>query len=278
MSTAVIPQTAQIVEPDDGFTLRLARKPEAIIAEATLCANALMAAVRKNEWAQKFGNKEHLFFEAWAFLATMYRVTPRVKETRLVQIGDVTGYEAFAEAFHVPSGVVISTADSMCLDDEENWDTRPEYDWQGSGSTRKRVKVGDKPVPLFQLRSMAQTRAMAKALRGPFSWIVAMAGYAPRAAEHMTGNEAPDQSGKPTVQQPQQKPVDANGAAPDGRLISEPQRKRLWAIARGAGWTNDQVISFLKQHGIENSDSIPLEKYDFICNSIEAAPAVGGQR
>jgi hypothetical protein len=178
MSSSLVPVSGQIIEhqDEDNFSLRLARKPEAVVAEATLCANALMAAVRKNAWVQKFGNKEHLFFEAWSFLSSMYRVVPRVRETRLIQIGDVIGYEAFAEAFHVPSQSVISTADAMCLNDEDNWSLRAEYEWQGPKDNRQRVKIGEKPVPLFQLRSMAQTRAMAKALRGPFSWVVAMAG------------------------------------------------------------------------------------------------------
>ena len=136
----------------------------------------LIAAVKRNNWVQKFGGRDHLFFEAWSFLASMYRVTPRTRETRLVQIGDVTGYEAFAEAFHVPSGIVIGAADSMCLDDEDNWDVRPTYEWDAQ--TRQKVRTGERPVPLFQLRSMSQTRAQAKALKGPFSWIVAMA-YAP---------------------------------------------------------------------------------------------------
>lgn len=270
MSTAVIPQTVQIVEPDDGFTLRLARKPDAIVAEATLCANSLMAAVRKNEWAQKFGNKEHLFFEAWAFLATMYRVTPRVKETRLVQIGDVTGYEAFAEAFHVPSGVVISTADSMCLDDEDNWDMRPEYDWQGSGRDRKKVKVGEKPVPLFQLRSMAQTRAMAKALRGPFSWIVAMAGYAPRAAEDMTGKESEQPTGP---QAPQQKPPESTGNG----TITPKQASRIWAIGFSAGVDKRVIGEILRGQGFERAEDVTTDKYEALCALLEKA-GNGGQQ
>jgi hypothetical protein len=96
-------------------------------------------------------------FEAWAFLATMYRVTPRVVpgSTRLIEIGGVVGFEAEAEAFHVPSQLVISTGNAMCLNDEENWGLRPKY--EGKGDDRKRI--GDVQVPLFQLRSMAQTRA-----------------------------------------------------------------------------------------------------------------------
>ena len=39
--------------------------------------------------------------------------------------------------------------------------------------------------PLFQLKSMAQTRACAKALRNVLAWVVVLAGYTPAPAEEM---------------------------------------------------------------------------------------------
>lgn len=277
MATNTVMQVpeAQIVQPDDGFTLRLARKPEQIIAEARMCAEALVAAVKRNGWVQVFGSgkqgREHLYFEAWSFLANMYRVTPRIKETRLVQIGDVTGYEAYAEAFHVPSGIVISTADSMCLDDEENWDMRPEYEWRGPSNAREKIKVGERPVPLFQLRSMAQTRAMSRALKGPFSWIVAMAGYAPTPAEDMGKRGEPSQS-KQQSSAPQQKAAEQqNGQAGGSPVISDAQRKRMWAIGKGLNLETDKIGAILRAHGFERSEQVTRDKYDEIVAEIEAA-------
>jgi len=57
----------------------------------------------------------------------------------------------------------------MCLNDEPTW-------------ARK---------PLFQLRSMSQTRASAKALRNCLAWVAVLAGYEPSVAEEMTGDEQP---------------------------------------------------------------------------------------
>jgi hypothetical protein len=153
--SSMIQQPQGLVQVDDTFSLRLDRKPQAVIDEASMAAKALMKAVKDNNWAQKFGNRDHLFFEAWGFLANMYRVVPRVRETRYVQFGDVQGYEAVAEAVHIPTQTIIGTAESMCLDDEDNWDLRAEYAKERD-SDGKKVKIGDKPVPLFQLRSMAQ--------------------------------------------------------------------------------------------------------------------------
>ncbi len=120
---------AEIMIPqgDELLQIRLGRNPETLIKEAALCAGALMRVVKENGWAINFGGKkDHLWFEAWAFLATMYRVTPRVVPgmTKLIEIGGVIGFEAEAEAFHVPSQTIVSTGNAMCLNDEENWGLR----------------------------------------------------------------------------------------------------------------------------------------------------------
>ena len=76
-------------------------------------------------------------------------------------------------------GEVISSAEAMTTIDEPNWKTRPE----------------------FMLRSMAQTRASAKALRNVFAWIVVMAGLKPTPAEEMDGiqTEKPTEKAMPKV-------------------------------------------------------------------------------
>lgn len=269
-SSAVVHQPSELVSTDDGFSLRLERRPKAIIEEAKIAADALMQAVRDKNWVQRYGSKEHLFFEAWSFLASMYRVCPRVRETRIIQVGDVTGFEAFAEAFHIPSGIVISTADAMCLDDEDNWDLRPKYEWRlpPGGSKKERTKVSDEKVPLFQLRSMAQTRAMSKALRAPFSWIVAMAGYAPTAAEDGPGME-PEESAPPRgPQNPQQKPMND-----PGRRISEPQGKRIWALAKAANKSNDEVAKIMQYFGYQRTEDITVQHYEAICAEVQRGDA-----
>ena len=52
---------------------------------------------------------------------------------------------------------------------------------------KEKIKVADQPVPSFQLRSMAQTRACAKAFRNVLAWVVVLAGYKPTPAEEMQG-------------------------------------------------------------------------------------------
>jgi len=153
--------------------IRMSRTPESVIADAERAAKVLISVVNRKPKKVIINGEQYLEFEQWQTVGQFYGCTARVAWTKFLDLGGVHGYESGAEVLD-RTGRVISTAESMCLNDEENWSTR-----QG------------KPVPLFQLRSMAQTRACAKALRNVFAWVVVLAGYRPTPAEEMTGNEQP---------------------------------------------------------------------------------------
>lgn len=60
-----------------------------------------------------------------------------------------------------------------------------------------------------------------------------------------------------------------------GRTISEKQRKRLFAIAHGSGWGNEDLKQFLKDSfGIEHSDQVDVADYEKICSMVAAGPPV----
>jgi len=49
-------------------------------------------------------------------------------------------------------------------------------------------------------------------------------------------------------------------------LISASQRKRMFAIASSAGWTNDQIKTYLHRHvGLEHTSDIRADQYDSLC-------------
>lgn len=155
---------AMVLLPPDA-PLAVARPPEVVLEEARKAAAALKHVIDNKKKKLIFNGKTYLEYEDWQTVGRFYGVTARVREVKHVQYGDVQGFEAFAEAVLVGSGQVISAADSMCLNDETNWSRKP----------------------LFQLRSMAQTRACAKALRNVLAWVVVLAGYQPTPAEEMDG-------------------------------------------------------------------------------------------
>jgi len=146
-------------------TMDIVRNPKLVLAEAKEAAQQLVAVVRQAKLARKFGgDKEHLFFEAWQTLGKFYGCTPRVSSTEYVEFGSAHGFEAHASVID-RCGNEVSSAEAMCLNDEPNW----------------------KNKPLFQLKSMAQTRACSKALRNVFAWVAVLAGYEATPAEEMDG-------------------------------------------------------------------------------------------
>lgn len=179
------------------FGLQMTRDPKAVLAEAKRAATALTDVIKAIPEDKKvmMGGEQYLEVDHWTLISAFYRCTPKIVGTEAIEYGDARGFLAKAVLVD-QNGREVSAAEAMCLDDEERWDVRPKYEWQGG----KRVQTGTVPVPANQLRSMAQTRAIAKVQRNVFSWVVVLAGYAPTPAEELTGHErAPE---KPKVQEP----------------------------------------------------------------------------
>lgn len=255
---AMVPMIQESVE------LRTFRDPKQVLGEAALVGNAVDALVRrKPALVTVIAGRRHPRFELLQIVATMFRVTARARETRHIDYDGVEGWECDAEAFHIPSGQVVSTAQAMCLNDEPNWDMRP-------------TKNGVEKVPTFQRRSMAQTRACSKALRLAIGWVLGMAGYEATAAEEMTGNEtaSPDQAGN-GLQTPQRKaPAPGNG----GWCPSEAQVKRIYALGHTANRNRDEVEMVIAAHGVGSAAEIPSrEVYEVICADVMKPKGAGQQ-
>ena len=156
----------------------VARPPELVLAEAKKAATALKDVVATKHKPVVFNGEQYLEFEDWQTVGRFYGVTAKIITTEFVDFGDAKGFLAKAVAIRT-DGMEVSAAEAMCLNDEGNW----------------------KSKPLFQLRSMAQTRACAKALRNVLAWVVVLAGYRPTPAEemHEAGNN------RPPVAEPQKK-------------------------------------------------------------------------
>jgi hypothetical protein len=211
------------------------RPPAEVLEEARNAARALKDVVQQTNAVIRLGNSEHLKSEAWQTLGHFYGLGGRIKETRFVQYGDVRGFEAFAELVHIKTGNVVSTGEAMCLSDEEKWSARTKYEWQGPKNERKRVAVGAEQVPLFQLRSMAQTRALSKAHANGLKWVVVLAGYNPTPAEEVEG--------QPEMEQ--ERPM------PQRKSITEDQFRALYAKGAEAQMSESAVNEWLAQNSID---------------------------
>lgn len=183
--------------------LSVIRKPAEILREAKEAAQALLEVVRLKPKPVIFNGEQYLEFEDWQTCGRFYGLTAKVTWTRLVEVGGAMGYESGADVINNVTGLVVSSAEAMCLNDEEKWNKRSKYEY--NQKTKTREKIGEVQVPLFQLRSMAQTRACAKALRNVLSWVVVLAGFKPTVAEELTGGEFQSENPKANVKPPTRK-------------------------------------------------------------------------
>ena len=187
------------------FALSTARPPKDVLDEARRAAVALKGVVDAKPADKKVIMNGEVYFELedWLMVAAFFGCTPRIKDDRVVDYAGTIGWEAEAELVNNTTGLVIGGARGMCLRDEPKWSSRPKYDWMDDRDVpqgvkvayhdtrrhRSKIQIGDEPVPFFQLRSMAQTRAIVKTLSTVFRWVVVLAGpgYRPTPAEEMTG-------------------------------------------------------------------------------------------
>ena len=152
-----------------------AMRPADEVAFASDAARVLVDIVKKNKLSKKFGGeKEHIYFEAWATVAKFYgctiKATDAVPTSERDENGRFYGYKGTAIILDA-DGKEMGGATAFCERDEANWRSKSN----------------------FALASMAQTRAGAKAARMKFSWVVVLAGYSPTPVEEMPE----DENGKP---------------------------------------------------------------------------------
>lgn len=145
-------------------TLFRSSDPVEVIAQASRVADALKSVLQRQGLTTNIQGKAHVRVEGWTTLGSMLGVVPVVAWTRKLD----NGWEARCEA-RTLDGRVVGAAEAQCTRDERMWQGRDEY----------------------ALRSMAQTRATSKALRGPLGFIVTLAGYDATPAEEMAFAPAP---------------------------------------------------------------------------------------
>jgi hypothetical protein len=133
--------------------------PVEIIARATEVAKALSEVLKAQGLTSRIKDKDYVRVEGWTLCGTMLGVFPVVEWTRQVE----NGWEARVEA-RTRDGATVGAAEAECLRSESRWKTADDY----------------------AVRSMAQTRAISKALRAPLGFIVSLAGFEATPAEEMT--------------------------------------------------------------------------------------------
>lgn len=250
-TTEVVPVTASVV-PQSQPSVVLQGDPAKQLEFAKKASQALVSVINAKQKKVIINGEQYLEFEDWQTLGRFYGMSVGIEKTEAIQRdGNLFGYEAKAVVYQ--NGQIISGAEAMCCRDEEKWGTRAKYEWQNN----QRVKVGEDNVPEFQLRSMAQTRASAKALRNVLAWVVVMAGYRPTPAEEMDGvqfNNAPKGA-------PSQGGYQSQGGGYAPRPASEKQIGFLKGLVRDMGYDDEWFTVKVFKHPYEKLSTTQASKY-----------------
>lgn len=170
-------ESEAVVVVDAQPVARTENAPELVLAEAQKAAAALKKVIQGKPKPVVINGETYLEFEDWQTVGRFYGYTAGAEGApEFVELGGARGFKATAIALD-SRGVIRSRATAYCMDDEDRWGKAPTY----------------------QLASMAQTRANAKALRNVLSWVTVLAGYKATPAEEMDGvktTRQPAQKGK----------------------------------------------------------------------------------
>jgi hypothetical protein len=175
IGTDVVPTQQQAT------TLFRTNDPVQVLEQAERVADALKRMLSAKGLTVDIQGREHVRVEGWTTLGSMLGVVPVVVWSRPIPGTERTfkrservdgnwreverhgnDWEARVEA-RTLDGRIIGAAEATCSRDEGTWEQRDDY----------------------ALRSMAQTRATSKALRGPLGFVVTLAGYDATPAEEM---------------------------------------------------------------------------------------------
>jgi hypothetical protein len=195
-------------------SLALARPAGVALTEAKDVASNLSLYMSAKKSKVILNGEQYIEVDDWQAIANSFGVTAMLESDREVDFDGVKGWEATFVA-HDRHGRIVGRATSMCLRDEEHWRARPKYTnenklkngswvaeenapanksewvWVNNPKTgktmpqKRRQATGEEPVPYFQLRAMAQTRAQSRCLAGIFRFVPTLIGCKTTPAEEI---------------------------------------------------------------------------------------------
>ena len=135
--------------------------PVRMVEMASELATVLKSIVDRQKLYAMISGRKYPTVEAWM---TIGRMDNTVAQEEAVTRQDDGSYIAVAILVRLSDGSIVGRASALCgAPDDHPWDKRPE----------------------FNRRSMAVTRAISRAFRAQYSWIMSLAGYEPTPAEEM---------------------------------------------------------------------------------------------
>lgn len=235
------------------------------------------------------GDKPTLLKPGAELIMTLFRISPEPEVERDFDGFDTT-YRVTVKGIHIPTGNVVGYGVGEASTSEKKYKWRravcdAEYDnalethrqiayLKKNGQIIEEKQVRQNPADILNtVLKMAKKRALVDLCltATACSDIFVQDLDDPAVADMVREEQAPAQR----YQAPQRRsaapaPAPQSAPAPSGDVISEAQRKRLYAIGKGKGMSNDEMASIVFEiAGVERSGDIPRDVYEDVCNAFE---------
>lgn len=168
------------------------------LSEGEKVSGLLKASLNRKPKKIFFNGKEYAEFHDLQVVANYFGHSIRTYDALPINIDGVNGFKAHADLIN-KDGIHIGGSEAYCMKDEPNW-------------ARK---------PLFQLASMAQTRAASKCITNVYRWVLDLAGCGTTPAEEMDGVKQETPPDPKTWPHPGDTPSVPQGAKPGPGLTTE---------------------------------------------------------
>lgn len=236
-------KTGEVVE------IGLHKTPDEIMLDASDAAKALEKLIESNKRKPlEFNGKRYLEYPHWQTIAKFYHTSAATGDAQFIEIAGIKGFKASGKIYDDKTGLIVGSAEALCMTDEPNW----------------------KHKPLFQLASMAQTRAASKALSNKYRYVAIVAGYEPTPAEEA------DMLTDKNLQAPKEIEFGKPPPATPEVVISEKQRKMLFARSREKEIPEEEMKDFLwESFKLEHTKDLSRAQFDTVLKWVDTYVAVG---
>jgi hypothetical protein len=249
----------------DDSLLRVAEMAERRIDAVIKIKQMALKVTNAGDWVDQSG-RPYLFVSGSEKIANLFNISWRIDEPSVDTEPDGHYTYTLRGVFSIP-GRSISAEGSRSSKDP----FFKKYDWNGGVKTEKPISAID--------RRDVRMAALTNLLGNGITRLLGIRNLSYEDLEKFAGITkamiaSVDYSGKgkdkPPINEPQKK----------GK-ITEAQKKRFYAIAKGAGHSDDEIKAYLKNElSIEHTADIATDKYESVCTwaavAVERQPGAEG--
>lgn len=217
-------------------------------------------------------------------IAKSYGLNPLKREIHFVKYGSapasiIVGYEIYlkrAERTGKLDGWKCWIEGDKAIIEIKRKDQSIPIKWEVDRKEFDKQQSTWKAMPNFMLKKVAIAQGFRLAFPDELGGLPYLAEELPSTAKLSSEELAKDEIiiSEATGQPPEEVPPQANVASQEAKpaLISEAQRKRFYAIAKGSGKSDAEIKSFLQANiGSESTGDIQKGVYEYLCNEVGKA-------